>query len=225
MCWSIEISAAFGTASLAMALYLRATKRPFGKQALFFYFSAMEFIQLGQWLVVGQCSAGTVAGDFHRCEWGGGVVGLVGRAGARPPAHPRARHPPPPSPPSFLTALAWLHIAGQPLVVNAYLMANKGDVHPDVATLVRRFSWLAFAGMAARLPFALGGVQLNPVAALGTYFNGGAAPAPGAAYDPGHAAAFFPELPPAAAAGSACGMEGLCGQTLCAYQGTKHLAW
>lgn len=97
MCWSIEISAAFGTASLAMALYLRATKRPFGKQALFFYFSAMEFIQLGQWLVVGQCSAGTVAGDFNRCEWGGGLVGL---ARARPPTLARVTPRLPPLPAS-----------------------------------------------------------------------------------------------------------------------------
>lgn len=88
MCWSIEISAAFGTASLAMALYLRATKRPFGKQALFFYFSAMEFIQLGQWLVVGQCSAGTLAGNFNRCEKEEEEFSFSSRA-AQP-------HPPPP---------------------------------------------------------------------------------------------------------------------------------
>lgn len=119
-----------------------------------------------------------------------------------------------------LTGLAWIHIAFQPLVVNSYLLSNTDDVHPSVATLVRRMGMVVAVGMAARLPF-----PGNPVMLLGDYLNAGAAPAPGAAYDPGHPAARFPELPPSGAAGTACGMEGLCGRTLCAFQGTKHLAW
>jgi hypothetical protein len=119
-----------------------------------------------------------------------------------------------------LTGLAWVHIAFQPLVVNSYLMANTNDVHPDVALLVKRLCLIVGFGMTARLPF-----PGNPVAALGDLLNGGAAPAPGAAYDPGHPLARFPELPPSAAGGTACGMEGLCGRSLCAFQGTRHLAW
>lgn len=119
-----------------------------------------------------------------------------------------------------LTALAWFHICFQPLIVNAYLLANTDDVHPSVALLVRRMSLVVAFGMAARLPF-----PGNPVSMLGDLLNGGAAPLPGQPYDPSHPAARFPELPPSAAGGSACGMEGLCGRTLCAFQGTRHLAW
>lgn len=125
----------------------------------------------------------------------------------------------------FLTALAWLHVAFQPAVVNQSFLHLT---HPAVASLVSRLSWLVGILLALRLPF-----PGNPVAALGTWLNG-TGPA-GASrglfslanpplFDP--STARFPDIPPAWTAGRACAVgDAMCGQRLCVFQGSRHLAW
>lgn len=122
-----------------------------------------------------------------------------------------------------------IHIAWQPYILNEYFNGIPGDVHPEVAKLVRRLCVVGGVGLTARLA-----VPGNPVAALGSFLNRNAVDVDSspsssssfARYGPNHPGFSFPEIPPAAAAGGAhCGYEALCGSKLCAFSGPKHLAW
>lgn len=117
----------------------------------------------------------------------------------------------------LFTALAWVHVAFQPLSMNAYLFSGPGHYSTPAGKAKRqavlRLCLASAVLTMARLP------HFNPLVWLGPRWDA-------------FAAHWLPELPTLDMAGKACGkFDALCGRQLCTYKplpgqgGSGHLAW